>query len=108
MERLLAARPDVDAVFCAADLMAAGALGVLQASGRLVPEDVAIVGYDDSPIALTTRPPLTSIRQPVEEMGRELVHLLAESMERRDRVPRQVILATELIRRASSTGRSMP
>ena len=108
MERLLAARPDIDAVFCAADLMAAGALGVLQASGRRVPEDVAIVGYDDSPIALTTRPPLTSIRQPVEEMGRELVHLLAESMERRDRVPRQVILATELIRRASSNGRSMP
>ena len=108
MERLLAARPDLDAVFCAADLMAAGALGVLHASGRSVPEDVAVVGYDDAPIALTTRPPLTSIRQPVEEMGRELVHLLGESMERRDRVPRQVILATELIRRASSNGRSMP
>ena len=108
MERLLTARPDLDAVFCASDLMAAAAIGVLQSSGREVPADVAVVGYDDSPIALTTRPPLTSIRQPVEEMGRELVHLLAESMERRDRVPRRVILTTELIRRASSGGRSMP
>ena len=108
MERLLRARPDLDALFCASDLMAAAAIGVLQGSGRQVPEDVAVVGYDDSPIALTTRPPLTSIRQPVEEMGRELVHLLGESMERRDRVPRRVILTTELIRRASSGGRSMP
>jgi DNA-binding LacI/PurR family transcriptional regulator len=108
MERLLATRPDLDAVFCASDLMAVAALGVLQTGGRRVPEDVAVVGYDDAPIATTTRPPLTSIRQPVEEMGREMVHLLVESMERRDRVPRRVILATELIRRASSTGRPMP
>jgi DNA-binding LacI/PurR family transcriptional regulator len=108
MERLLATRPDLDAVFCASDLMAVAALGVLQTGGRRVPEDVAVVGYDDAPIATTTRPQLTSIRQPVEEMGREMVHLLVESMERRDRVPRRVILATELIRRASSTGRPMP
>jgi DNA-binding LacI/PurR family transcriptional regulator len=108
MERLLVTRPDLDAVFCASDLMAVAALGVLQTGGRRVPEDVAVVGYDDAPIATTTRPPLTSIRQPVEEMGREMVHLLVESMERRDRVPRRVILATELIRRASSTGRPMP
>lgn len=108
MERLLATRPDLDAVFCASDLMAVAALGVLQSDGRRVPDDVAVVGYDDAPIATTTRPPLTSIRQPVEEMGREMVHLLVESMERRDRVPRRVILATELIRRASSTGRPMP
>ena len=108
MEQLLARRPDLDAVFCASDLMAAGALGVLQASGRHVPDDVAIVGYDDSPVATTTRPPLTSIRQPVEEMGREMVHLLGESMDRGDRIARRVILATELIQRASSAGRRMP
>jgi DNA-binding LacI/PurR family transcriptional regulator len=106
--RLLATRPVLDAVFCASDLMAVAALGVLQTGGQRVPEDVAVVGYDDAPIATTTRPQLTSIRQPVEEMGREMVHLLVESMERRDRVPRRVILATELIRRASSTGRPMP
>jgi DNA-binding LacI/PurR family transcriptional regulator len=108
MEQLLARRPDLDALFAASDLMAVGALGVLQAIGRNVPDDVAVVGYDDSPVATTTRPPLTSIRQPVEEMGREMVHLLAESMDRGDRIPRQVVLATELIPRASSAGRRMP
>ena len=51
MRRLLAARPDIDAVFAASDLMAAGALTVLAAAGRRVPEDVAVVGFDDSPIA---------------------------------------------------------
>ena len=57
MTKLLARRPDLDAVFAASDLMAAGALSVLVAPGRRVPEDVAIVGYDDSPVATSTHPP---------------------------------------------------
>jgi DNA-binding LacI/PurR family transcriptional regulator len=105
MEQILDAAPDIDAVFAASDLMAAGALGVLLARGRRVPVDVALVGYDDSPIAATTRPPLTSVRQPIEEMGREAVHLLLDAIERADRPPRRVVLATELVARASSTGR---
>ncbi|HET7168457.1 MAG TPA: LacI family DNA-binding transcriptional regulator [Candidatus Limnocylindrales bacterium] len=108
MDRLLVARPDLDAVFCASDLMAVGALASLQAAGRRVPEDVAIVGYDDSPIATTTRPGLTSVRQPIEEMGREMVHLLTETLDQADRIPRRVVLATELIARASSARRAMP
>ena len=109
MEQLLARRPDLDAVFCASDLMAVGRSRRAPGAGRHVPDDVAIVGYDDSPVATTTRPPLTSIRQPIEEMGREMVHLLGESMERwRPRSPAASILATELIQRASSAGRRMP
>jgi DNA-binding LacI/PurR family transcriptional regulator len=108
MEQLLRDRPDLDAVFCASDLMAVAALGVLQASGRVVPQDVAVVGYDDSPVATTTRPALSSVRQPIEEMGREMVHLLAGSIERAGRVPRHIVLSTELIARASSAGRAMP
>ena len=108
MERLLAARPDIDAVFVASDLMAAGALSVLAAAGRRVPEDVAVVGFDDSPVATSTRPALTSVRQPIEEMGQEMARLLIESIEGADRAPRRVILATELIRRASSAGRRKP
>jgi DNA-binding LacI/PurR family transcriptional regulator len=104
MRRLVAARPEIDGLFAASDLMAAGALQVLRAAGRRVPEDVAVVGYDDSPIAATTDPPLTSVRQPVEEMGREMVRLLIEQATRPGSVPRQVILATELIRRRSSKG----
>jgi len=108
MERLLQARPDIDAVFAASDLMAAGALSVLTAAGRRVPEDVAVVGFDDSPVASSTRPPLTSVRQPIEEMGHEMARLLIDAIEGGDAVPRRVILATELIERASSAGRRKP
>jgi len=108
MQRLLAARPDIDAVFAASDLMAAGAMSVLDAAGRRVPEDVAVVGYDDSPVASTARPQLTSVRQPIEEMGYETARLLIDLVEGSDRAPRRVILATELIQRASSAGRPMP
>lgn len=108
MTRLLAKRPDLDAVFAASDLMAAGALSVLAAAGRRVPQDVAIVGYDDSPVATLTQPQLSSVRQPIEEMGREVVRLLVEAVESTDRVQRRVILATELVKRASSAGRASP
>jgi DNA-binding LacI/PurR family transcriptional regulator len=105
MRILLARRPDLDAVFAASDLMAAGALGALRAANRRVPDDVAVVGYDDSPVATSTEPPLTSVRQPIEEMGREMARLVSRSSERDQRVTRHVILATELVPRASSEGR---
>lgn len=76
MRQLLERRPDLDAVFVAADLMAAGALVVLREAGRRVPDDVAVVGFDDSAVARQTDPPLTTVHQPVEEMGREMVRLL--------------------------------
>lgn len=108
MERLLAVHPDVDAVFAASDLMAAGALSVLLAAGRRVPADVAVVGFDDSPIATSSVPKLTSVRQPIEEMGREMARLLVAAVEAADAVPRRVVLATVLVRRASSAGRPAP
>jgi DNA-binding LacI/PurR family transcriptional regulator len=108
MERLLKSRRDIDAVFAASDLMAAGAMSVLEAAGRRIPQDVAVVGYDDSPVASTLRPRLTSVRQPIEEMGREMARLLVDQVEGRDTVQRRVILATELVKRASSAGRRVP
>jgi DNA-binding LacI/PurR family transcriptional regulator len=108
MERLLAARPDIDAVFAASDLMASGAMAVLEAAGRRIPQDVAVVGYDDSPVATSVRPRLTSVRQPIEEMGHEMARLLVDAVDGTDSVQRRVILATELIRRASSAGRRVP
>ena len=69
MARLLAQRPDLDAVFAASDLMALGALRTLRRAGRRVPDDVALVGFDDAPLAQHTDPRLTTVRQPVEEMG---------------------------------------
>ena len=108
MTRLLAARPDIDGVFAASDLMAAGALAVLTAAGRRVPEDVAVVGYDDSPVATTTNPPLTSVRQPIEEMGTEMARLLLNAIDSASHAPRRVILATEIVLRASSDRRRVP
>jgi DNA-binding LacI/PurR family transcriptional regulator len=76
--RLLKSRPDVDAIFAACDLTAAGAIQALTATGRRVPEDVAVIGFDDSVVATTTNPALTAVRQPVEEMtaraARELMY----------------------------------
>ncbi len=56
--------------------MAAGARQVLRELGRRIPDDVALVGYDDSAIARHMDPPLTSVRQPIEEMGRAMIDLL--------------------------------
>jgi DNA-binding LacI/PurR family transcriptional regulator len=98
MRRLLERCPSLDAVFAASDLMAAGALRTLAEAGRRVPDDVAVVGYDDDPIAATTSPALTSVRQPIEEMGREMARLLLDAMH----APRRVILTTEIQVRLSS------
>jgi len=84
--------------------MAAGALDTLCIFGRKVPEEVAIVGFDDSAVALTTQPPLSSVRQSVETMGRELVSVLLQAVDARDHVLRRVVLATELVARQSSGG----
>lgn len=101
-ERLLEHRPGLDGLFVASDSMAAAALGVLQGAGRRVPDDVAVVGFDDQPIARTTRPPLSSVRHPIEAMSREMVHLLLHSIEARDGSPRHVVFPTELVVRESS------
>lgn len=102
MTELLARHPDLDAVFAASDVMAAGALHALRAAGRRVPEDVAVVGFDDSPIARHTEPRLTSVRQPVEEMGRAMARVLLESIENPAAPGQHVVLPTKLVRRASS------
>jgi DNA-binding LacI/PurR family transcriptional regulator len=67
-----------------------------------VPEDVAVVGYDDDPVAATLQPPLSSVRQPIEEMGREMARLLLDLVHSPDRSPRKVLLTTRLEVRLSS------
>jgi DNA-binding LacI/PurR family transcriptional regulator len=108
MTALLERCPDLDAVFAASDVTAAGARQVLREVGRRIPDDVALVGYDDSAIARHMDPPLTSVRQPIEEMGRRMIDLLlAEIADRRPAASRglerrQMVLATELVERTSS------
>ncbi|MDO8105841.1 LacI family DNA-binding transcriptional regulator [Isoptericola sp. b441] len=75
-QRLLERAPDVDAIFAASDLMALGAIQVLHRTGRRVPEDVAVVGFDDIQVAASAAPPLTTIRQQTALQGRAMVRLL--------------------------------
>ncbi|MGW7576890.1 LacI family DNA-binding transcriptional regulator [Streptomyces sp. NPDC054765] len=83
MAQLLDAAPDLDAVFACSDLMASGALRTLRARGRRVPDDVAVVGYDDLEPAAWADPPLTTVRQDVEEMGRLMARLLLRLLDHR-------------------------
>ncbi|GAA1042480.1 LacI family DNA-binding transcriptional regulator [Streptomyces murinus] len=108
MSALLSRRPDLDAVFAGSDVTAAGARQVLRESGLRIPDDVALVGYDDSAIARHMDPPLTSVRQPIDNMGRAMIDLLlTEISDRRPVGPgrgerRHAVLPTELVVRASS------
>ncbi|MEV8442335.1 LacI family DNA-binding transcriptional regulator [Actinosynnema sp. NPDC051121] len=93
---------DVDGLFVASDLMATGAVPVLRAGGRRVPEDVKVVGFDDSSPAVECDPPLTTVRQPVEDMAAEMARLLVERVERPDRPVSSVVFAPTLVIRRSS------
>lgn len=102
MERLLAEHPDVDGVFAGNDLMAMGACHVLREHGRRVPDDVAVVGFDDSSAASTCRPPLTTVRQPVEDMAAEMAGLLLDRLAAPDRPVTSVIFEPVLVVRDSA------
>jgi DNA-binding LacI/PurR family transcriptional regulator len=99
-EELIRRVPDLDALFVASDLMARGAMRALARAGRRVPQDVAVGGFDDSSAALTTDPPLTTIRQPWPRLSSEMIRLLLSRMA--GEPPSGVILPTELIRRGSA------
>jgi DNA-binding LacI/PurR family transcriptional regulator len=101
MAELLDRVPDIDAVFVGSDLMAAGALAVLRERGRRVPEDVAVGGFDDSAVAGSTHPKLTTVRQPLEQVATETVRLLLELIDGADSVT-PVVLPTELVTRDSA------
>jgi DNA-binding LacI/PurR family transcriptional regulator len=100
MRRLLEREPGLDAVFAASDLMAAGALRALKAAGRQVPGDVAVIGFEDS-TARYAEPQLTTVSQPVEEMGRQAARLLLAKVAG-EAAGMSVILETELVVRASA------
>lgn len=101
MERLLDREPALDAVFASSDLMASGAVRALLSRGHDVPRDVAVVGFDDAPVARHTEPQLTTMHQPVEQMGRSMVELLVARIEGRP-AEHHVVLPPHLVVRASS------
>lgn len=101
MRELLARRPGLDAVFAASDPMALEAVRVLRTRGRRVPGDVAVIGFDDSEMARHAAPPLTTVHQPLEQMGREMARLLVAQLHGHP-APRPVVLPTRLAVRESA------
>ncbi|MBO0842130.1 MAG: LacI family DNA-binding transcriptional regulator [Nocardioides sp.] len=99
---LLDAHPDLDGIFAASDLMAAGAVRTLTARGRRVPDDVAVTGYDDLGIAEHTDPPLTTMRNPIADMAAEACRLLLDQMTGTATSPRRVVFVPDLVRRTSA------
>lgn len=102
MVALLDRAPGLDAVFAASDPMAFGAMRVLKAAGRRIPEDVAVIGFDGSPGGRHSDPPLTSVFQPTEEMGREMTRLLLAQLSGDQPAETQVIVETRLELRGSA------
>jgi DNA-binding LacI/PurR family transcriptional regulator len=102
MVRLLDAHPDIDGLFAASDLMAVGALAVLAARGRAVPEDVKVIGFDDLGVAASTTPPLTTMSNPVVEMSRVAGELLLEQIAGRTTSYEPRIFGAEVVVRESA------
>ncbi|WP_062209850.1 LacI family DNA-binding transcriptional regulator [Demequina oxidasica] len=100
--RLLAAHPGINGIFAVNDAMAAGVLDVLRESGREVPGDVAVVGFDDSSVALNTIPALTSIRQPMTAIAGHMADLLMRRIAEPGAAPMSVVVPPELVARAST------
>lgn len=98
--RLLAEGLDMDALLCASDRIAVGALHALDEAGLRVPEDVSVIGFDDHPIAARSTPPLTTVAQPMVSEGEVAVGLLKELLEGGS--PRTEVLPMELRRRESA------
>ncbi|MFG2082885.1 LacI family DNA-binding transcriptional regulator [Micromonospora tulbaghiae] len=101
MRELLAADPELDAVFAASDLMAHAVLRTLREAGRRVPEDVAVIGFDDIETAAYTEPPLTTVRQPIVELGRSMTRQLLR-IAAGEEVEQALVLPTELVLRESA------
>ena len=103
--RLLDRRPDLTGLYVHNDAMAIGALAALRERGRRVPDDCAVVGCDDLPIAAWTTPPLTTVRLPFVEVGETAIRLLLAEIDERTPEPRPITLPVEMVYRASSGGR---
>ncbi len=99
--RLLEHRPDVDAIFAGSDLAAFGVIRALRDVGRRPGEDVAVIGFDDIPAAAEHQPPLSTVRQPIEELGTAMTRLLLSRIEG-EAVERTAVLPVELVIRGTA------
>lgn len=100
-KKLLALHPGISAIFACNDAMAYGAICACVESGRQVPQDVSVVGFDDNPTSRFYNPPLTTVRQPLREMGYEAAKLVDRKLKGKLKELPQKVLTSELIVRRS-------
>ena len=106
MSRFLALEERPTAVFAANDLMAMGAIKAIKDARLEIPRDVAVVGFDDLLLASISDPPMTSVHQPIFDVGKEAVRLLVGQMQNNQKLVQKVVLDTELIIRESTLGKA--
>jgi LacI family transcriptional regulator len=99
---MLAGHPQISAVFCANDLIALGLMTAAAQAGRVVGRDLSVAGFDDIFVAQLMSPALTTIRQPIAELGSQAARLAIGAIGRRDDPPERVVLPVELIARSST------
>lgn len=102
MEALLRVAPPPTAVVASNDVMALGAIQAAEKAGLRVPDDISVVGFDDIPLAALTRPPLTTVAQPVRRMGEVAVELLLAQLRGKGDARRRVVLEPQVVARQST------
>lgn len=101
--KLLLSQAEFDGLYVASDMMAFGAIRAIQETGLRVPEDISVISFDDIPAAARFHPPLTTIRQPIHQIGAIAAQTLIDQLETRDTTtPRRIILPTEIVLRQST------
>jgi LacI family transcriptional regulator len=101
VKELLKKKQPFTALFAQNDRIARGAINALREANLRVPQDVSIVGYDDIPEAEFSDPPLTTIRQPMQEVGKAAARLLIKMVENPGSTPQQILFDPELVIRSS-------
>ncbi len=101
--KLLLSRTDLNAIYGCSDLMSFGAITAIQEAGLRVPEDISVISFDDIPAAARFHPPLTTVRQPIHQIGAIAAQTLIDQLENNDTsTPRRIILPAELVQRKST------
>jgi LacI family transcriptional regulator, repressor for deo operon, udp, cdd, tsx, nupC, and nupG len=98
---------EVTGILCASDVLALGAVRAVRRLGLRVPEDVSIIGYDDSALMTCMDPPLTTVRQPIEAMGQSVVDLLVQQIGGTGVAPDELLFEPELVVRGSTAPRRL-
>jgi DNA-binding LacI/PurR family transcriptional regulator len=102
MQNILKRKERPTAVFALNDLLAIGTIQGAKACGLKVPDDLSVVGFDDTVLATINEPPLTTIAQPIHDMGRQVIDLLSQEIKGKKKGKRRVVVSSKLVIRKST------